>query len=111
MGYLRHALRYVRGGQTPWRGGELGRLSPNASAPLVDRYPWLDAFVAALKAQGAPTQGQVPLPVAIPHDMASLAHPPGMGTRMIFSIAGQRLWLHGYTLIGRVFVAWVCGGS
>lgn len=34
----------------------------------------------------------MPLPVAVPYDMALLAHPPGVGTRMIFSIAGKRGW-------------------
>jgi hypothetical protein len=88
MGYLRSALAHVRGGQLAWRGPELAKVAPEGT---TERYPWLDEFVAALREEGGPgtEAGQVPLPVAIPYEMAGLAHPPGVGTRMIFSIAGE----------------------
>lgn len=99
MGYLRNALQHIRGGELPWRGPELHSILP-ANSTVVESYPWLDALVAALRnaseernEPGDPPAiaGHVPLPIAIPYEMAILAHPPGTGTRMIFSIAGARV--------------------
>ena len=84
MGYLRHALEFIRGGKPAWRGPELGRVSSAAK----ESFPWLDPIVAALRSGGVEPAGQTPLPVALPYDMTRLAHPFGVGTRMIFSIAG-----------------------
>lgn len=86
MGYLRNALEFSSGGKPAWRGPELGRVA----AAAKEAFPWIDVFVSALRSGDTNASGHVPLPVAIPYDMALLAHPPGVGTRMIFSIAGER---------------------
>ena len=105
MGYLRNALQHIRSGELPWRGPELHGILP-ANSTVVESYPWLDAIVAALRNSGERKEpgssarpaiaGHVQIPIAIPYEMALLAHPPGTGTRMIFSIAGAiTRWVRG----------------
>lgn len=85
-GYLQHALQHARGGELPWRGPELGEVSPDG-VNATESYPWLDRIVPLLRAETA-ASNHVHLPVKIPYEMARLAHPKGVGTRMIFSIRG-----------------------
>ena len=82
LGLLRNTLEYVTG-RVPWRG-----LAGPAGVTQDVPFSHLRELVRRLTAGQEPTPGQpVALPTALPFEWTFLSHPPGAGTRVIYSHA------------------------